>query len=380
MSKRKREPRWHLYSFLCDDESSCAATAYLPHSRVHVIADATKLDENCKTGAEYWALVQRLRGQRDEDSYIRKPNEPGDKDSGIYVSGSGVETPKLEEHDNHDPETALLSWMLSPILANEDTGASSKTAPKQMHLQQWYRCSTEFYELAIAEEDGRLEAIELEPTKELEKVVDNLLPSVTLPKHITDNIDVKHFLASDLNVLECSDQPPGTAYHPCRVQHRKSRQIYFLKVVDNSQLRTTKRELDVLGSMKMLKLDTQIRVPVLEGLVSFDDAGSTPSGRCQVMGFLQTEIPSPTPLTNLLDPSIPQAKREKWAKDAERMKTLLHDNNIVWGDAKADNFVVDANDNLWIIDFGGSYTEGVRILTGNNVTRKRGCHVESGVD
>jgi serine/threonine protein kinase len=38
--------------------------------------------------------------------------------------------------------------------------------------------------------------------------------------------------------------------------------------------------------------------------------------------------------------------------------SLLHDNGIIWGDAKADNFMVDANDELWIIDFGGSYTEG----------------------
>jgi len=36
----------------------------------------------------------------------------------------------------------------------------------------------------------------------------------------------------------------------------------------------------------------------------------------------------------------------------------LHENGIVWGDAKADNFMVDKNDHLWIIDFGGSYTDG----------------------
>lgn len=40
------------------------------------------------------------------------------------------------------------------------------------------------------------------------------------------------------------------------------------------------------------------------------------------------------------------------------MNKLLHENNIIWGDAKADNFMVDEDDRLWIIDFGGSYTEG----------------------
>ena len=359
MSKRKRESQWYLYNFLCDDESSCAVTACLPHARVHVIADATKLDDSSHTGAEYWGLVRKLKSQGNGDWIARKSNETGDQDSGVDVRGGGLEVPKCEEQDDDgDPETALLSWMLSPLLANQDTGTSSKKALKQRNLQDWYRCSTEFYELSISEEDGRLEALELEPSKEMEKEVDSLLPSVTLPKHITDNIDVTHFNASDLSVLECSDQPPGTPYHPCRVQHRRSKQAYFLKVVDNKQPRTTKRELDVLGRMRKLKLEKQMRVPILEGLVSFEDAASTPSGRCKVMGFLQTEIPNPTPLTNLLDPSIPQAKREKWAKEAERMKTILHDNDIIWGDAKADNFMVDADDNLWIIDFGGSYTEG----------------------
>lgn len=35
-----------------------------------------------------------------------------------------------------------------------------------------------------------------------------------------------------------------------------------------------------------------------------------------------------------------------------------YDHKIIWGDAKADNFMVDAHNELWIIDFGGSYTEG----------------------
>ena len=76
------------------------------------------------------------------------------------------------------------------------------------------------------------------------------------------------------------------------------------------------------------------------------------------MGFLQTDISNPKPLTNLLDSTIPQAKRDGWAKEAERINDILHEHEIVWGDAKADNFMVDDKDNLWIIDFGGSYTEG----------------------
>lgn len=76
------------------------------------------------------------------------------------------------------------------------------------------------------------------------------------------------------------------------------------------------------------------------------------------MGFLQTAIDQPTPLTTKLDSAAPQDKRDTWARKADEAKKTLHENGIIWGDAKADNFMVDAEENLWIIDFGGSYTEG----------------------
>jgi len=94
-----------------------------------------------------------------------------------------------------------------------------------------------------------------------------------------------------------------------------------------------------------------IRVPKLEGLVTFDD-------RTKLLGFLQTDIPDPVPLTTKLDADVPQQLRDRWAAEADRIKEVLHENDLVWGDAKADNFMVDADNQLWIIDFGGSYTEG----------------------
>lgn len=32
---------------------------------------------------------------------------------------------------------------------------------------------------------------------------------------------------------------------------------------------------------------------------------------------------------------------------------MLHGIGIVWGDGKAENVLIDINDNAWIIDFGG---------------------------
>jgi hypothetical protein len=41
------------------------------------------------------------------------------------------------------------------------------------------------------------------------------------------------------------------------------------------------------------------------------------------------------------------------------MVEVLHENGLVWGDAKGDNFLVDGEvEKVWMIDFGGSWTEG----------------------
>lgn len=50
--------------------------------------------------------------------------------------------------------------------------------------------------------------------------------------------------------------------------------------------------------------------------------------------------------------------KERWASQISRSLKRLHDNDIIWGDAKAENILIDKNDDAWIIDFGGNYTSG----------------------
>lgn len=54
--------------------------------------------------------------------------------------------------------------------------------------------------------------------------------------------------------------------------------------------------------------------------------------------------------------SIQLSKR--WADQVGRSLQALHQQGIIWGDAKAENVLIDKDDNAWIIDFGGSYTPG----------------------
>ncbi|KDN65756.1 hypothetical protein CSUB01_07537 [Colletotrichum sublineola] len=50
--------------------------------------------------------------------------------------------------------------------------------------------------------------------------------------------------------------------------------------------------------------------------------------------------------------------RKRWKTQINTSLDKLHQKGIIWGDVKAENVLIDSDDNAWIIDFGGSYTHG----------------------
>ncbi|KAB5583456.1 hypothetical protein GE09DRAFT_1078968 [Coniochaeta sp. 2T2.1] len=115
----------------------------------------------------------------------------------------------------------------------------------------------------------------------------------------------------------------------------------------------TRNELDAYKKMASANLDPHSRVCRLFGVV-MDDNGS-------VSGQLLTYIDhgGRRTLSSSVGPDHPSAStRTKWMDQLEAALTELHKAGIVWGDAKAENVLVDREENVWIIDFGGGYTEG----------------------
>lgn len=345
-------PDWHVLDFFCDDALSSALTVLVRGFRFHIIADKDELPISSQSGNRYDELVQRLQQANNGDIKSEASSASHtDTDSGVDVKDEEQSSKK----NYVDPEGALQRFMLAPL--SDELNKLSKNE-EQESLQEWYNGPTYFYSLKLASDDDEIEAVQLEATSDLTERMEKLKPEMALPKYLTEKMDVPFHNASDLTVISTSDQPPGTPYHPCRVRKNGSKQAFFLKIVDNNQPNPIKRELDILYRAMELNLSKEINIPALTGLVTFDDAENTKAGQKRIMGFLQTDILGAQPLTRMLDSSIPQDKRERWAAEADRAKEVLHAHDIIWGDAKADNFVVDEDDKLWIIDFGGSYTEG----------------------
>jgi hypothetical protein len=335
MSKTEQSPH-HVLDFLLDDEDSCALTVYTEDNvRMHIIADASKLKRSTnstasKTCDEYARLVAAFRESSDEERV----------DSGVEQRTAvkeGNEVPCSEE-----AEEDLQNWILGPVRRQ----ISKKR--QQPTLDEWYEAETLFFELEVSKAD-QLCAVEIEASSELKRRIARLKPEISLPKYIRD-MNYPWFDSRKLTVLAGSGSPPP--YHPTQVRCEETGETFFFKAVDADAPKSTKRELWHLNRIAKPDICDQICAPRLVGFV----AKST--SRTHAIGFLQQDIPDPTPLTNWIDAEIPQKQRDSWAADAERMKNVLHEHQIVWGDAKADNFLVDKHKKLWIIDFGGSWTEG----------------------
>ena len=337
----------HVLDFLLDDEDSAALTVYTEDNvRMHIIADASKFEKSTKgtkgqTYDEFQRLIATIRKSSDEEG-------SQSQDSGVEIVVSEQETAEKESgvvECVEDAEEALQSWMLKPVRRQ----FSIKKKQQQPSLQAYYDAETVYLELDISKRD-ELCAVELDASSELKRRIARLKPEITLPKYIR-NINVPWFDSRKLTVLAGSASPPP--YHPTQVRCEETGQTLFFKAVDSLAPQTTKRELWHLNRIAQPDIVDKIRAPRLVGFV----ADST--SKTRAIGFLQQDIqPGPTPLTGKLRAAVPHIKREALASQANEMVKVLHEHNIIWGDAKADNFLVDKHDKLWIIDFGGSWTEG----------------------
>lgn len=345
----------HILHLSYDDDDNSALTILANDVRFQVIATPEDLQKsNDKTlYYEYLDKVYGLRDaeQREYDAAHKHQSEPSknkmrkkreDSDSAVDVTAD-----EDEEDDNQDSLSAehdLRKWLLTSLTDIIAECAPAERTPEPSNLYDWYHGPTYFYTLKAR--GGELVPELLEENGELNARIEKLSPRMKMPQYI-QRINVPWINAKDLIVHSEVDFPEPA--HPGKVTS-KDGVVYFFKPVVSDEPGPIKREISILQRIEELELD--IKVPRLVGFVAFNDS------KTEIMGFLLSHIEEPTPLTKLLKSSVPREKRNKWSNLSKDYVDTLHKHDIIWGDAKADNFMVDKHDDLWIIDFGGSYTEG----------------------
>ncbi|KAK6366201.1 hypothetical protein LTS17_010707 [Exophiala oligosperma] len=327
-------------------------TEYLKRLRSVKVAEAN-IDNATTKGAITKGIIAEdeaiSKGTEADPKSDRSSPMRDDKDSAIDLSADKYERLKdagdKELQKESDAELCLQNWILGAFEDETRRLAPGNPSSKKQSLYEWYHGETHYFEVEFS--DNRLAPQELEETEELQRRMEELTPRLPMPKYIKE-MDLPWIGPEDIEVLsEIVDPEP---VHPGAVKYNN--EVYFFKPVDPDQPQPTKREIKMLSKIETLGLGDKIMVPRLLGLVAFEHSTT------EIMGLLLTNIPSPKPLTTLLSSEVPEEKRLRWADEAQDVVKELHQKGIVWGDAKADNFMVDEDDNLWIIDFGGSYTEG----------------------
>ncbi|XP_014557877.1 hypothetical protein COCVIDRAFT_96086 [Bipolaris victoriae FI3] len=379
MAQSVTKTKAHTLHFSYDEDDSCALTTLINDVRYHVMVDPNELKKSREKPLyyEYLDKISALREAEEREEELaeeqqarvhrgkaksknksRESSEGSDsKDSGVDVTADGDDDEFVED-DQEDEEVGedldqdsasagleLRNWILGALADITKTDAPPNREPEESTLYEWYHGPTYFYSMQIT--NGELSPQLLETTTELEAKIEALVPRLKMPKYI-QNYNLPWLNPNDLIVQSEVSMPPPA--HPGQVIHKSTGTVYFFKPVVPSQPDSVKREIHILRKLETLNLD--IKFPSLLGFVSLC------TSKTQAMGMLLQNIRYPTPLTKLLRSSVDAGARAEWSRKSEAYIKTLHEHGIVWGDAKADNFMVDAESELWIIDFGGSYTEG----------------------
>ncbi|KAF2999190.1 hypothetical protein E8E14_006418 [Neopestalotiopsis sp. 37M] len=96
------------------------------------------------------------------------------------------------------------------------------------------------------------------------------------------------------------------------------------------------------------------QVPQLRGYIVHADTGA-------IVGLLRDWIqhgPNGGTLKKVMEEPVSKELREKWAKQIRETVEQLHEIDVIWGDGKPCNVIIDNNQDAWLIDFDGGYTDG----------------------
>lgn len=158
------------------------------------------------------------------------------------------------------------------------------------------------------------------------------------------------FSPTEIEVQPTNDEQPLSIYHLKVVAGGNT---YFFKPVDAISRRSALRELNSFIRIEETgKPIDLIRTPRLHGVVHDPENGD-------ILGLLLSWINcNSTTLHCAMKAHPPEETRKKWMRQVSTTVKQLHEAGIIWGNATADNILIDVNDDAWVVDFGGGYTKG----------------------
>ncbi|PGG97409.1 hypothetical protein AJ80_09700 [Polytolypa hystricis UAMH7299] len=191
------------------------------------------------------------------------------------------------------------------------------------------------FTLQLVTLEGRLQAIQLHK------------PRLTKYPHFPPGLDLARFQNRNIREIHASELEIVKDLHFQKVVKVScGLKTYVFKTGEPPEL---EREVQILQAVSEKRPPHSVNIPHLVGLVVSDN---------MVIGFLEQEIPGGEKLTWKRLTGVSNDTIQAWVCQIRESIDFLHGLGVCWGDAKADNVLVDCYGNAWIIDFGGGYTDG----------------------
>ena len=231
----------------------------------------------------------------------------------------------------------------SAISACKDTiytlSASIPTPEQDLPNLEDFLHPTTFY-LRVFPSDGTLQALRMNNTAEIASLYEPVFLAVDLlPRPIQALVP-----AVDLEIIQ--DLHMGQV-----LKVSKSNEVCVFKRAHYGGREQLIREIQLLQQISENWEPGHPNcpaVPRILGLVTSRD---------QIAGILEEFIDGEK-LSELDMEDVSTEQRQKWKQQVQHTITLLHRKNFVWGDVKPDNVLIDKEARAWLIDFGGSWTDG----------------------
>lgn len=313
-----------------DDDDWFALEIRLNGKNFTIGASASDFRDSPSKTRQFYEHLACLRadGNEDYEDIVR------DEDAGTESE------PKATVSDCFD-------WAVDPNLGSFESLAPPPTEGTKLTLQHFFR--SESYECQLRAIDdvfvlGTVERCDQEPDGALEPG----FGGETAPTSWTTTFPSFH--ASQIEVI--CDEWDGSynILDADPVTVSVASQIFFFKPVQPAGDIFGKNEVKTYEQIAHAGFAPDVRIPRLHGVAVNDNA--------QLLGLLLQRIDEADTLEYMLGPDTPDPSKQRWAQQIKTTLGALHERNIFWGDAKADNVIIDVSGDAWIVDFGGGHTRG----------------------